>query len=412
MDDLFDAEAQRRLGEFFSEIGGVLDDKGSCGKRRQASFAIYAMGLLSSAERKSAEPIAALACPEPAGVDRQHQRLIHFLADSPWSDRSVRRVAARYAVSALTAQEAIEASIIDDTGFLKQGHHSVGVQRQYTGTAGKITNCQIGVSLSLATRSQHVPIDFELYLPECWANDPVQRRRARIPDNIVFKTKPELAIDMLERAIQDGFPLGVLLADSAYGNDSYFRSELRRLGLDYAVGVKCDTNVWRVDRLLRRRGDPISVKELASQAGPKAFRRVSWRSATKKTLWSRFYMARVVPCHNDGIDPSHREDVWLICEWPPDEAEPTDWFFSTLSPRIAKRRLVRILKERWRTERVYEDLKGELGLDHFEGRRFPGWHHHITVALCCYAFVIAERTRRFPPSPRREVADDSLPLAA
>jgi SRSO17 transposase len=324
----------------------------------------------------------------------------------------VRQVAARYGVAAITALEPIDSWIIDDTSFLKQGKHSVGVQRQYASSVGKTANCQIGVSLSLATRSQHLPIDFALYLPESWANDPARRQKARIPDELVFKTKPELAVDLLERALQDGHPRGVLLADSAYGNDSYFRSEVRRLGFDYAVGIKCNTRVWRTDRLGRRRAEPITVKELAQALGRKAFRRVTWREGTTAELWSRFCMLRVVPCHDDGIDPAHREDVWLICEWPPDEDQPADYFFSTLPPRVVKRSLCRTLKQRWRTERAYEDLKGELGLDHFEGRSFPGWHHHISVALSCYAFVIAERMRRFPPSAGREVAHHPLRLPA
>src|SRR5436190_8447080 len=205
--------AEQRLRDYFDEVGAVLGRKD-----RRESFAVYAMGVLGDGERKSIEPIASRACPDAKKADAAHQRLLHFGLDSPWSDRDVRRVAARHAVKAMTVHEPIETSIIDDTGFLKQGRHSVGVQRQYTGSAGKVTNCQIGISLTVTTRSEHAPIDFELYLPESWASDPARRSEARIPDDVPFKTKPELALDMIRRAIADDIPLGVLLADSAYGS--------------------------------------------------------------------------------------------------------------------------------------------------------------------------------------------------
>ena len=193
--------AAGRLESYFGRIGDVLGTDG-----RRASFARYAMGLLGGAERKSVEPIAALACTEAAKTDAEHQRLLHFLGNSPWSDQDVRREAARYALSAMTDREPVEAWIVDDTGFLKQGSHSVGVQRQYTGSAGKITNCQVAVSLSIATRTEHLPIDFELYLPASWTDDVVRRREARIPESVLFKTKPELALDMIRRAARDGIP--------------------------------------------------------------------------------------------------------------------------------------------------------------------------------------------------------------
>jgi SRSO17 transposase len=408
MDTIIDGAGQGRLGEYFSRVGDVLNNK-----RRMASFAQYAMGLLGDGERKSMEPIAARACPDPRRVEDYHQRLGHFIADSRWSDRGVRRVAARYCIAAMTERERIDTWIIDDTGFLKQGRHSVGVQRQYTGSAGKIANCQIGVSLSVATRTEHAPIDFELYLPRSWTEDPERRKEGRIPDDVQFKTKPELALGMIRRAAEDGIPYGIVLADTAYGTSSAFRLELRRMGFDYAVAVDSTTKVWQLDRLARRYGEAISVKDLGCHlARRKAFRKTTWRQGTKHNLWAKFVALRVVPIHDDGIDPGHREDVWLLCEWPPDESAPTKFYFSTLPRSTTRKQLVRTIKERWRTERVYQDLKGELGLDHFEGRRFPGWHHHVSVALCCYAFVIAERVRRFPPTATRQVGDDSISLPA
>ncbi|MCK6592706.1 MAG: IS701 family transposase [Polyangiaceae bacterium] len=407
MDYLMDADGERRLGEYFAEIGEVLKNK-----KRRASFAVYAMGLLSDGERKSMEPIAARACPDVAGVDAQHQRLSHFMTDSVWSDRDVRQVAARYALSAMTAREPVQSWIVDDTGFLKQGKHSVGVQRQYTGSAGKIANCQLGVSLSVTTGTEHVPIDFELYLPKTWTEDAERRREARIPQSVVFRTKVELALDMVRRAVEDGVPRGIVLADSFYGDEPRFRSEVRALGLDYGVGVKSDCRVWRADRSGRRRGDPVTVRDLVAQLAPRKFRRVTWREGTRQSLYARFAALRVVPAYGDASEGVRREAVWLLVEWPQGEPTPTKFHFCTLSLRTPRKHLVRALKDRWRTERVYEDLKGELGLDHYEGRRFPGWHHHVSVALCCYAFVVAERVQRFPPSARRQTPDYPFALSA
>jgi SRSO17 transposase len=217
---------------------------------------------------------------------------------------------------------------------------------------------------------------------------------------------------MIRRAREDGVPPGVVLADSFYGDSGEFRESLRWLGLDYAVGVEGRVRVWRLDQSLRRRGEPQTAAELARAIGPSAFRRVTWREGTRRKLTARFAAQRVVTVHEDGWPPSEREDVWLLIEWLDGEPEPNKFHLASMPRTITRKELVRLVKQRWRTERVYEDLKGELGLDHFEGRRFAGWHHHVSVALCCYAFVIAERVRRFPPSVERTIATDSLALSA
>jgi SRSO17 transposase len=401
------AAAEQRLHDYFESIGTLLGRE-----ERKRSFAIYGQGLFGDAERKSVEPIAVRDCIDPKEADAAHQRLLHFMVDSKWDDHAVRLASAQYAIAEMTMREPIDTWIIDDTGFLKQGKHSVGVQRQYTGTAGKVANCQIGVSLSVTTPTEHLPIDFELYLPECWANDPARRRKARIPDHVTFKTKIELALQMIRRAVVDGIPRGIVLSDSAYGTSSEFRREVRRLGLDYAVGVGCETTVWLVDGETRR-GSPISLRDLAFKLRDHdCFRRCTWRKGTKEDLSARFAVARVVPAHEDGVDPDQRERLWLLIEWRDGENEPANYFFCSFNSHTSKKQLIRIVMQRWRTERVYEDLKGEIGLDHYEGRRFPGWHHHVSVALCCYAFIIAERVRRFPPSTGRSLLDDALVVAA
>jgi SRSO17 transposase len=307
----------------------------------------------------------------------------------------------------MAAREPVESWILDDTGFLKQGKHSVGVQHQYTGSAGKVTNCQIGVSLSITTRTEHLPIDFELYLPKSWTEDDARRAEARIPAELVFKTKPELGLEMVRRAVEANVPPGVVLADSAYGTSSDLRLGVRRLKLDYSVGVSPQTKVFELGDVVNRGGAAISVRDLALKLKTKGkYRRVTWREGTKGKLSARFAMRRVVPCREQGRELREREPVWLLIEWRDGEDEPANYFFSSLPSTIRRKELVRITMQRWRTERVYEDLKGELGLDHFEGRRFPGWHHHISVALCCYAFVIAERNRIFSLPSRRPGSAD------
>lgn len=403
-----DPDAVARLEAFFGEIGPLLGRAD-----RRASFATYALGILSEGERKSVEPIASRACADPAKMDAEHQRLLHFASNSTWSDRAIRRFSARYALSALTATEKVQVWILDDTGFLKQGKHSVGVQRQYTGSAGKIANCQIGVSLTVATASDHLPIDFELYLPELWTSDVERRKEARIPDDVSFKTKPQLALDMVRRALDDGVPPGVVLADTAYGCGSDFRLEIRRLGLHYGVGVDPKTNVFELEQPMKRGGAAIGVKELALRLKAKGkFRRCTWREGTGETLSARFAMRRVFPCGEQSRAAHEREPVWLLVEWRDGESEPANYFFSSLPPTTRKKALVRVVMQRWRTERAYEDLKGELGLDHYEGRRFQGWHHHISVVLCCYSFVVSERVRHFPPSIRRPAENEADSLAA
>jgi SRSO17 transposase len=408
MSELMDAAAEQRLVGYFDHLGEVLGRP-----ERRASFATYALGILGEGERKSIEPIAARACADPGRMDAEHQRLHHFATDSPWDDQAVRREAARYALTAMTQQEQIECWIIDDTGFPKQGTHSVGVQRQYSGTLGKVGNCQVAVSLSVATRTEHLPTDFALYLPESWLTD-ARRAEARIPWNVDHSTKAELALEMISRAIDDGVPRGIVLADQAYGGDE-FRQGIRKLDLHYAVAVDPRSMVATLSKSGRPSESRIHLEQLARRLDKHgAFRRCTWRQGTKEALSARFALRRVVWAGRSypHVELEDREPVWLLIEWRDNEKEPRNYFFCSLPGPMTTKKLVRFVMQRWRTERVYEDLKGELGLDHYEGRRFPGWHHHVSVVLACNAFVVAERARRFSPSARRSLADDAKQLAA
>lgn len=387
-----EASAVGRWHGYLDGLGQYLRDK-----RQRASFALYAFGILSDGERKTMEPIAARACGDPQRTHAVHERLIHFLAASPWKDEPVRRYATSYAVDAMQTQGPIKHWVIDDTGFLKQGSHSPGVQRQYTGSAGKTTNCQIGVSLVVATHNTHVATDFRLYIPESWAADRSRCRRAHIPDDVGYVPKWALALDMIEGALQAGVPKGVVLADADYGTKTVFRDTLHRLGLSYAVGVQ-STNKVRVvgtDGSLSKR---TTIDEVGRTLKHR-LRIVTWREGTKATLRSRFARIRVVVEREDGLA---RDPEWLLVEWPQGEAAPTKFVLSTLPARFSYLKLVQSVKSRWRIERSYQDMKGQLGLDHYEGRSFIGWHHHISVVLACNAFLVAEHVRSFPPSARRQ----------
>lgn len=393
------------LEAFLDGVGEILGRAS-----RRASFASYAIGLLGEGDRKSMEPIAIRVCGGVEHADAAHQRVNHFI-NADWSDREVRRYTTRYAIEQMLQAGAIRSWIVDDTGFLKQGKHSVGVQRQYTGSAGKVANCQLGVSLVVATEHDHLPIDFELYLPKSWAEDPQRRLEARIPDDVVFQTKIQQAIGMLRKAVEDDVPRGVVLADAWYGDEPSFRNAADELGLDYAVGVKSDNRVWLQDSIGRRCGEPLTVAELAQRLGPLAFRRFTWREGTNKKLSARFAFATVVPAYKGDDDLATRPRVRLVIE-KPDGENKLKFAFVKLSRKTSKKELIGILKDRWRIERTYEDLKGELGLDHFEGRRYPGWHHHVTVALACYAFTVAERARLFPPAYSGETRHNPFTRAA
>lgn len=402
-------EAEQRLQRFLEGVWGLLGDK-----RRREGFASYACGIFGDGERKSVEPIAARACGDPRKADAMHRKLLRIVGESTWEDRPVREYATRYALEQMQHHGPVQHWIIDDTGFLKQGKYSPGVQRQYTGSAGKTANCQIGVSLTLATEHAHLPVDMQLYLPESWAQDRARCRAAKIPDGVSYRAKWRIGLDMIETAIEAKLARGVVLADADYGTKTAFRDRLDELGLQYAVAVKKSTCVRRVRGHGRNRavGERMSVEALAFELDPKEIREVTWREGTKTTMSACFAVVRVEPAPSKG---GPRREQWLIIEWPEDSHMPADFALATLSRHRSRKQIIRTLKERWRTERAYEDLKGELGLDHFEGRSYCGWNHHVTIVLFCYAYLVAEQARAFPPSrvpTGRAPEDDAIPRAA
>lgn len=372
----------------------------------------YMTGLLLPGERKSVEPMAARI--DPCHVRQKHQSMHHFVAEAPWSDEAVLGATRTYALAALLNHGPMRAWIVDDTGLPKQGTHSVGVARQYCGQLGKTANCQVAVSLSLANEVASLPIAYRLYLPQEWAEDRARCAKVGVPEEVSFQTKPQIALEQIRAAVQAGVPLGVVLADAGFGNGADFRAALTGLALEYAVGVLSTTSVWpeeqgprppkpwrgrgRPPRRLRRDAvhQPVTVKELALEHRAQ-FRRVTWRAGTKGVLSGRFLALRVRAAHRDYTLATARDEEWLLIEWPKGEPEPTKYVLSTLPKATALKRLVETVKLRWRIEHDYEELKQELGLNHYEGRGWRGVHHHATLTIAAYAFLVAERGR-FSPS--------------
>lgn len=372
----------------------------------------YCTGLLLPGERKSVEPIAARLAPNNVG--RMHQSLHHLVADAPWSDEAVLQQVSESVLPSIQKHGKIVCWIVDDTGFPKKGSHSVGVARQYCGQVGKQDNCRVAVSLSVATGSSSLPIAYRLYLPEVWANDKKRRKEAGIPKEIQFQTKPQIALDQIRDAAEQDVSRGVVVADAGYGNDGQFRSGITELGLEYVVGVQSSTTVWkpgteplppsprkrmgRPPQLLRRDKDhqPVSVKELAFSLPTDSWTTVHWRQGTRQKLRSRFAAVRVRPAHRDYQEAEPHAEEWLLMEWPKGEAEPAKYWLSTLPAGTKWKDLVATAKQRWMIERDYQELKQELGLGHYEGRGWRGFHHHATLCIAAYGFLMAERTRFFP----------------
>ena len=313
----------------------------------------------------------------------------------------------------------VEAWIVDDTGFPKKGKHSVGVARQYCGQLGKQDNCQIAVSLSVANHHASLPIAYSLYLPQEWTNDPVRRAKAGVPNDVAFQTKPEIALAQIAQALEDGVPQGTVLMDAGYGVNTALRDGVTALGLSYVAGILPQTSVWapeagplppkpwtgqgRSPKLMRRDKDhrPVPVKKLASSLPQSAFETIAWREGACETLSSRFARVRVCPAHRDYNLTAPRPEEWLLIEWPLGEDEPTKYWLSTLPQTTGFASLVDTAKLRWRIERDYLDLKQEIGIGHYEGRGWRGFHHHATLCIAAYAFLILERETISPSASRR-----------
>jgi SRSO17 transposase len=352
----------------------------------------------------------------PGRTAAQHQSLLHFVGEGRWSDERVLAKVREMVLPAIERHGPIEAWIIDDTGFPKKGTHSVGVARQYCGQLGKQDNCQVAVSLSLANAHASLPVAYRLYLPESWASDTARRKKAGVPEEIGFQTKPEIALDQIRAACTAGLPRGVVLMDAGYGTHIDLREAVTALGLPYIAGILSNTTVWapgtgplppkpyvpgrgRPTKQLRRDAEhqPVKVKDLAFSLPAKLWRTITWREGTNVPLKSRFARLRIRIAHRDFNRSEPWPEEWLLIEWPKGEKEPTKYWLSTLPENIGFARLIDLAKLRWRIERDYQELKQEVGLGHFEGRGWRGFHHHATLCIAAYGFLISER-ETIPPS--------------
>jgi SRSO17 transposase len=401
---------EARFAAYLDEVSAVLGHAS-----RAAAARAYCTGLLLPGARKSVEPMAARI--EPARVGARHQSLHHVVAKADWSDAALLAAVQQQVPPALERHGPVRYWIIDDTGFPKQGEHSVGVTRQYCGQPGKQDTCQVAVSLSVANDHASLPIAYRLYLPEIWAGDPERRARAGVPEEIGFETKPEIALGQIRAAQAEGMPQGVVLGDAAYGIETAFRAALAERGLSYVLGVQSSASLWppgkaplpplpyggrgRPPTRVRRTPEhqPVSAKKLAESLSPRAWRTITWREGSSTALTSRFAALRVRPAHRDQKRSEPWPEEWLLIEWPKGAKEPSKYWLSKLSPGTALRDLVHTAKARWLIERDYQELKQEIGPGHYEGRGWRGFHHHASLCIAAYGFLMAERCL-FPPQRR------------
>jgi SRSO17 transposase len=362
-----------RTGEarFAAYLDGIAAVLGRA--NRAAAARAYCTGLLLPGERKSVEPMAARIAPDR--VQAQHQSLHHVVAKAEWDDAAVLRAVRERVLPAVERHGPVRYWIVDDTGFPKQGTHSVGVARQYCGQLGKQDNCQVAVSLSVANDRASVPVAWRLYLPEAWVEDPARRAKAGVPEAVGFETKTAIALGQIRQARDEGVPVGTVLGDAAYGDETDFRVGVSDLGLPYVLGIRPGTSVWppgqaplppepwsgrgRPPTRLRRSPEhrPVSVEDLALSLPPRAWRTVTWREGSRAELTSRFAAVRVRPAHRDTRRSAPWPEEWLLIEWPEGAEEPARYWLSTLPPRTALKDLVHVAKARWVIERDYQELK-------------------------------------------------------
>jgi SRSO17 transposase len=375
---------------------------------------LYVRGLLAAGARKSLEPLV-----DRLDGDGDYQSLQQFLADSPWEPERLMAAVAERVAPVVGA----EAWVLDDTGFPKDGKKSPGVKRQYSGTLGKIGNCQIGVSLHAVSEHATLPLGWALYLPEDWVADAERRQKAKIPEEVVFQTKPALGAGLVKQAASWAIDRAPVLGDAAYGENTQLRGELDAGGFEYVLSINPDTTIFapgatfavpdrkpgkpgRSPAAHRADRDPISVGEYAKTLTAEDFQTVSFRGKGKTRVSSRFAFMRITAAHPVTRDRLAPREEWLIIEWPEGAEHPSDYWISNLPARTKPQRLARLARLRWMIELDYRQLKGELGLDHYEGRSYLGWYHHTALVTTAHAFLTLERQnpnrrRRASRSPKR-----------
>jgi SRSO17 transposase len=388
---------RRAIGKLERELTEYVDSlvEGMGREERRRAMGLYVTGLLLDGERKSIEPMAARLVDSAAEVEAMRQRLQQCVTVSDWPDDELRR---RLALKFDAELPGVEALVIDDTGFPKKGKASVGVARQYSGTLGRTDNCQVATSLHLASEAGSACIAMRLYLPEAWVNDLPRRKKVGVPESTPFRKKWETALEQIDNAIAWGVCKYLVLADAGYGDVGEFRAGLTARGLEYIVGVQGAVMVWPPGEKPDAGGGPRTVAEVAKSLGRGAYTRVTWREGSKGRQSSRFAAMRVRVATGHRRGQAAGEPQWLLCAWPRGEDEPAKYWLSTLPIGASLKDLVRGAKLRWRVERDYQEMKQELGLDHFEGRTWRGFHHHATLCAMAHGFL-ALRRALFPPEP-------------
>lgn len=368
---------------------------------------LYLRGLLEQGPRKSLWPMA-----QRLGGEADYDRMQQFLADSPWDPALVMRAVARRVVPAID----VEAWVLDDTGFPKDGKRSPGVKRQYSGTLGKIGNCQLGVSLHAVGAKGTVPLGWALYLPEDWCGDPERRKKAKIPPEVRFATKPAQGVDLVEQAANWGLEVCPVLGDEAYGDNTALRERLDHAGRPYVLAVGAETTVYAPEttfavppatsskgrRPTRARADrePEQIKALIARLGPDAAQTLTFRDGPDgEPITSQFIFLRVRAAHEIAGQTGTPREEWLIAEWPDGHDQPIDYWISNLSADTPLQHLARLARLRWKIELDYRQLKGELGLDHYEGRSYLGWYHHTALVTAAHGFLTLERQHPNRPRP-------------
>jgi SRSO17 transposase len=380
---------------------------------QRSNAEVYVRGLLAAGARKSLEPLV-----ERLDGEGDYQSLQQFLADSPWDAGRLMQAVVERVAPVVGA----EAWVLDDTGFPKDGKKSPGVKRQYSGTLGKIGNCQIGVSLHAVSEHATLPLGWALYLPQEWCDDPERRRRAKIPQDVVFQTKPQLGVELVRQAAGWAIDRVPVLGDAAYGENTQLRSELDCSGIQYVLSINPDTTMFtpgtvfhvpdrkpgpgRNPAAYRADRDQVPVGAYAATLTEKDFKTVTFRGTGKARMRSRFAFQRITAAHPLTRDRVAPREEWLIIEWPEGHDTPSDCWISNLPAGTKPQRLARLARLRWMVELDYRQLKGELGLDHYEGRSYLGWYHHTALVTTAHAFLTLERQnpnrrRRASRSPKR-----------
>jgi len=396
-------DRQKRLGTYLDGVShavGHID--------RVVPMRNYIKGLLLPIERKSVEPMAARLAPDNVGP--MHQSLHHIVAEASWSDATMLAAVRSKVLPVLTRRHRLAAWIVKDSVSPKRGEHSVGVARQPYDSTGKLANCRVAVSVSMATAEASLSVAYRLYLPKIWVDNQERRQAAGVPEKIASQTIPEIALDQIRQMVKENVPCAPVVADAAYGDDSRFRERLEAMGLQYCVEIKSSTSVWlpipaasppeikrkvgRPPKITHReeRRPPLSARELALCLSKTDLHRVSWQEGASDVKHSHFARLRVrAASYYESAQNEQASGGWLLVEWPTTERGPTKYWLSNLPESISLQQLVTTAKMYWRVEHDYKELQEEIGLNHYEGRNWRGFHHHATLCIAAYGFLVLER---------------------